>query len=95
MNEAYQSMTHSKWDCKYHLVFVPKRRRKVMYGEVRRNLGAIFHELARQKPGSLTPFAMVEPFQQVAVSVFQKGLSLSGRHWSIQKAACHRLSIEF
>ena len=49
MNEAYQSMTHSKWDCKYHLVFVPKRRRKVMYGEIRRNLGAIFHELARQK----------------------------------------------
>lgn len=51
MNEAYQSMTHSKWDCKYHAVFIPKRRRKVMYGNVRSHLGAIFHELARQKEG--------------------------------------------
>jgi putative transposase len=42
-------MAHSKWNCKYHVVFVPKRRRKVMYGEIRHNLGAIFHELARQK----------------------------------------------
>lgn len=49
MNQLYQSLSHSKWDCKYHVVFVPKRRRKVLYGELRRQLGTIFHELARQK----------------------------------------------
>jgi len=49
MNQTYQSLSHSRWDCKYHVVFVPKRRRQVLYGEVRRQLGAIFHELARQK----------------------------------------------
>ena len=49
MTQAYQSLSHSKWDCKYHVVFVPKRRRKVLYGELRQKLGAIFHELARQK----------------------------------------------
>jgi putative transposase len=49
LNQLYQSLSHSKWDCKYHVVFVPKRRRKVLYGELRRQLGAIFHELARQK----------------------------------------------
>ena len=49
MNENYQSLSHSKWDCKYHVVFVPKGRRIVLYGEIKRQLGPIFHDLARQK----------------------------------------------
>jgi putative transposase len=49
MAESYQSLSHSKWDCKYHIVFVPKRRRKAMFGNIRKQLGGIFHELARQK----------------------------------------------
>ena len=49
MSELYQRLSHSKWDCKYHVVFVPKYRRKVMFGEIRQFLGPIFHELARQK----------------------------------------------
>ena len=49
MSELYQSLSHSKWDCKYHLVFVPKYRRKAMFGEIRKFLGPVFHELARQK----------------------------------------------
>src|SRR6516165_1280294 len=32
MSELYQSLAHSKWDCKYHVVFVPKRRRKAIFG---------------------------------------------------------------
>ena len=49
MSEFYQNLSHSRWDCKYHVVFVPKRRRKVLFGRVRRQLGEIFHALARQK----------------------------------------------
>ena len=49
MSEQYQSLSHSKWDCKYHVAFIPKYRRKVLYGEIRRELGKIFHDLARQK----------------------------------------------
>ncbi len=49
MENTYQSLSHSKWDCKYHVVFVPKYRRKALFGEMRKHLGAIFHELARQK----------------------------------------------
>ena len=49
MSETYQSLSHSKWDCKYHVVFVPKRRRKAIFGQIRKQLGAIFHALARQK----------------------------------------------
>ena len=49
MSDLYQSLSHTKWDCKYHVVFVPKRRRKVLFGKIRRALGPIFHALARQK----------------------------------------------
>ena len=49
MSELYQSLSHSKWDCKYHVVFVPKRRRKAIFGQSRKQLGTIFHALARQK----------------------------------------------
>ena len=49
MPTLYQSLSHSRWHCKYHVVFVPKRRRSVLYGNIRRELGPIFHALARQK----------------------------------------------
>ena len=45
----YQSLSHTKWDCKYHVVFIPKRRRKVIYGQLRKHLGEVFHELARYR----------------------------------------------
>ena len=49
MSNSYQSLSHSKWDCKYHVVFVPKYRKKAIFGAIREHLGAIFHEMARQK----------------------------------------------
>ena len=46
---SWQSLAHSRWEGKYHVVFIPKYRRKAIYGEIRASLGGIFHELARQK----------------------------------------------
>ncbi|MGL4996088.1 MAG: IS200/IS605 family transposase [Deefgea sp.] len=47
--KEYQSLSHTRWDCKYHVVFIPKARKKRLFGALRRNLGVIFHELAQQK----------------------------------------------
>jgi putative transposase len=47
--QGYRSLSHSKWDCKYHVVFIPKKRRKALFGQVRGQLRDIFHALARQK----------------------------------------------
>jgi len=44
-----ERLSHSQWDCKYHLIFVPKYRKKTLYGKVRKFLGPLFHELAGQK----------------------------------------------
>jgi putative transposase len=50
---SYESLSHSKWDCKYHLVFIPKGRRKALYGKVRKFLGPVFHELASQRSSKI------------------------------------------
>ena len=42
-------LTHSVWECKYHIVWIPKCRRKKLYGEIAKNSGKIFHELAQQR----------------------------------------------
>ena len=47
--KEYKSLSHTRWDCKYHVVFIPKYRRKKMYGAIRTHLGKILHELAKQK----------------------------------------------
>jgi putative transposase len=44
-----ESLSHNKWECKYHVVFIAKYRRKTLYGELCRHLGAVFRELAEQK----------------------------------------------
>jgi len=52
MND-YQTLNHTTWDCKYHIVFIPKRRRKVLYQELRRHLGEVFRQLATQKESKI------------------------------------------
>jgi len=47
--DGAESLSHSRWECKYHVVFIPKYRRKTLYGELRRHLGEVFHRLAAQK----------------------------------------------
>ncbi len=49
MTESYKSLSHSRWNCKYHVVFIPKKRKKALFGSLRKSLGEIFHDLARQK----------------------------------------------
>jgi putative transposase len=44
-----ESLSHTKWECKYHVVFIPKYRRKVLYGQLRKHLGEVLRKLAEQK----------------------------------------------
>jgi len=48
MNDI-ESLNHTVWDCKYHMVWIPKYRRKVLYGNLRKYLGEIFQDLAAQR----------------------------------------------
>jgi putative transposase len=45
----WQSLSHVRWECKYHVVIIPKYRKRVFYGKLRRQLGPILREVWRQK----------------------------------------------
>jgi putative transposase len=69
MSDLYQSLSHSKWDCKYHIVFIPKGRRKVLFGNIRKELGGIFHELARQKESKILEGHVMPDHVHMLVSI--------------------------
>ena len=48
-----RSLSHSRWECKYHVVFIPKYRRKALFGQIRRELGEIFRRLAQQRESTI------------------------------------------
>ena len=65
----YQSLSHSKWECQYHIVFVPKYRRKSIYGNIREFLKEVFHDLARQKNCSILAGHLVEDHVHMLIEI--------------------------
>jgi putative transposase len=65
----YQSVSHTRWNCKYHVVFIPKRRRKVMFGQLRKHLGTIFHELAKQKGSEIVEGHLMADHVHMCLSI--------------------------
>ena len=51
--DELESLSHTKWECKYHVVFIPKCRRKALYKELRRHLGEVFRSLAKRKESAI------------------------------------------
>jgi len=66
---SYESLSHSKWDCKYHLVFVPKNRKRVLYGKIRKYLGHVFHELAAQRGSTIIKGNMVQDHVHMLIKI--------------------------
>jgi putative transposase len=65
----YQSLTHTRWDCKYHVVFIPKRRQKLIYGKLRKYLGEIFHELAKRRGVEIVEGHMMMDHVHMCISI--------------------------
>ena len=64
-----QRLSHSKWECKYHVVFIPKCRKKVLYGELRKHLGKVFRELARQKESEVEEGHLMPDHVHMLISI--------------------------
>ncbi len=65
--EKFNSLSHSRYDCKYHIVFVPKFRKKSLFGKIRQYLKGVFHELARQKGSEIVSGHMVSDHVYICV----------------------------
>ena len=66
---TFESLSHSRWDCKYHVVFVPKCRKKALYGKIRKFLGPVFHELASQRRSQLLEGHMVQDHVHMLIRI--------------------------
>ena len=64
-----ETLGHTKWDCKYHVVFIPKCRRKTLYEELRQPLTEVFHQLARQKEGRIEEGHMMRDHVHMMISI--------------------------
>ena len=65
----YKTLQHTEWDCKYHVIFIPKYRRKVLYGQIRRELGDVFRRLARQKESEIEAGHLVADHVHMMISI--------------------------
>jgi putative transposase len=65
----YESLSHTKWDCKYHVVFIPKRRKKVIFGGIRKYLGKMLHELAVQKGCQIVEGHLMTDHIHICISI--------------------------
>ena len=68
MDEA-GSLSHTKWECKYHVIFIPKMRRKVLYGQLRQHLAGVFRELARQRESEIEEGHLMPDHVHMMISI--------------------------
>ncbi len=64
-----ESLSHTKWECKYHVVFIPKYRRRVLYGELRSHLGEVFRRLAQQRESRIEEGHLMPDHVHVLISI--------------------------
>ena len=70
--DDYQSLSHTRWECKYHVVFIAKCRRKVLYGHIRKELGKLLAELARQKESRIETGSLQPDHVNMVISISPK-----------------------
>ena len=64
-----QSLSHTRWECKYHIVWIPKYRRKILFGQLRQELGQVLRELARQKQIEIVEGHLLPDHVHILISI--------------------------
>ena len=67
--KEYQSLAHTRWDCKYHIVFIPKRRKKKLFGVLGRHLGKVFREMAKHKESAVVEGYLMSDHVHMCLSI--------------------------
>ena len=67
--DKIESLNHTKWECKYHIVFIPKCRRKTLYGELRKQLGEVFRALAQHKESRIEEGHLMPDHVHMMISI--------------------------
>lgn len=64
-----QSINHTRWECKCHIVFIPKYRKKAIFGQIRKELGETFHRLAKQRESTIEEGHLMPDHVHIMISI--------------------------
>ena len=67
--DEYQSLSHTAWDCKYHVIFIPKCRHRVLYAQLRTHLGEVFRNLAAQRESRIVEGHLMPDHVHMLISI--------------------------
>jgi len=67
--DEFESLSHTAWVCKYHVVFIPKCRRRILYAQLRRHLGEVFRKLAQQKQSQIEEGHLMADHVHMMISI--------------------------
>jgi len=67
--DDYESLKHTKWECKYHIVFIPKCRRQKLYQQLRQHLGEVFRQLAQQRESQILEGHLIADHVHMLISI--------------------------
>ena len=67
--DEYESLSHSRWECKYHVVFIPKCRRRTLYEQLRQHLGEVLRRLAEQKESHIEEGHLMSDHVHMMISI--------------------------
>ena len=87
--DAIESLAHTRGECKYHIVWIPKCRRQVLYGRLRQHLGAVLRELARQKESTVQEGHLLPDHVHMLLSIPPKDAVAQGVGFVKGKSAIH------
>jgi REP-associated tyrosine transposase len=79
MSQDRNHPNHATWECKYHVVFTPKYHKKLLFGQIRRHLGTVFHELARRKECQIEERHLMPDHVHILISIPPKYSVAEGR----------------
>ncbi len=67
--DEFESLSHSRWECKYHVVVIPKCRRKTLYATLREDLGEVFRQLAQQKESQILEGHLMSAHVHILIAI--------------------------
>ncbi len=87
--DEYESLSHTKWECKYHVIFILKCWRKTLYGQLRGHLGEVFRQLAERKQSSIEEGHLMPDHVHMLISIPPKYAVSQVIGYSKGKSAIH------
>ena len=99
MEVEYNHLNHATWECKYHVVFTPKYRKKLLFGKIKRYLGQVFHDLARRKECRIEEGHLMPDHVHILISAPKHSPQVHRLHereeFDLDRAECRAQDAEF